>query len=200
MEKALEIKNLKKNIDGEKILNNISFFVPVGKLCAFIGHNGAGKTTTIKSILSLYQYDSGEIYIYGINSKKIMSHKLIGYIPEKENFPKVKAYKFLMMMASLYAVPKAVAHQRIQYYERIFGLRNRLHLNLNNMSSGQKKKIMIIQSLLHDPKLLIMDEPTENLDPDTRETFYKLIKKLIKLNKTVFISTHNLDEIQNFTD
>jgi ABC-2 type transport system ATP-binding protein len=68
------------------------------------------------------------------------------------------------------------------------------------MSSGQKKKIMIMQSLLHEPNLLIMDEPTENLDPDTREIFYKVIKKLKKQNRTIFISTHNLDEVQNFAD
>jgi ABC-2 type transport system ATP-binding protein len=200
MQSVLQVKNLKRIIDGEKILNNVSFDVPKGKLCAFIGHNGAGKTTTIKSILSLYRYDDGEILINGINSKKIRSHKIIGYVPEKENFPKIKAIKFLRMMASLYDVPKYLVEQRIKYYERIFSLKRRLNINLNSMSSGQKKKIMIIQSLLHDPELIIMDEPTENLDPDTRDIFYRLVNKLKRKGKTIFISTHNLDEIQNFTD
>jgi ABC-2 type transport system ATP-binding protein len=200
MTNVLEVKNLKKVIDGEKILNNISFHVPKGKLCAFIGHNGAGKTTTIKSILSLYRYNSGDIFINGISSKKIKSHRIIGYVPEKENFPKIRARTFLKMMASLYGVPKKIIDSRIKYYECIFSLKKRLHIDLNRMSSGQKKKIMIIQSLLHDPQLLIMDEPTENLDPDTRDVFYRLVKKLKKEGKTIFISTHNLDEIQNFAD
>jgi ABC-2 type transport system ATP-binding protein len=200
MANTLEVKKLKRVIDHEKILDDISFYVPSGKLCAFIGHNGAGKTTTIKSILSLYGYDGGEIFINNINSRKIESHQIIGYVPEKENFPKIKAIKFLQMMAALYNVPKRVINSRIKYYEHIFSLKNRLNINLSSMSSGQKKKIMIIQSLLHDPQLLIMDEPTENLDPDTRDIFYKLMQKLQKQGKTIFISTHNLDEIQNFTD
>jgi ABC-2 type transport system ATP-binding protein len=200
MKNVLEVKNLNRTIDGEKILDNVSFHVPKGKLCAFIGHNGAGKTTTIKSILSLYRYDSGDIFINGVNSKKINSHRIVGYVPEKENFPKIRAKSFLKMMASLYDVPKKVVLERINYYKRIFGLKKRLHINLNSMSSGQKKKIMIIQSLLHEPQLLIMDEPTENLDPDTRDIFYELVKKLKKTEKTIFISTHNLDEIQNFAD
>jgi ABC-2 type transport system ATP-binding protein len=200
MENALVVKNLRKTIDGERILNNISFEVPKGKLCAFIGHNGAGKTTTIKSILSLYKYDAGEITINGIDSKRIFSHRSLGYVPEKENFPKVKAIDFLKTMASLYDVPKHLIEERIKYYERIFSLKRRLNINLNSMSSGQKKKIMIIQSLLHDPELIIMDEPTENLDPDTRDIFYRLVAKLKKRGKTIFISTHNLDEIENFTD
>jgi ABC-2 type transport system ATP-binding protein len=200
MENVLKVIKLKKVIDKEKILDNVSFEVPKGKLCAFIGHNGAGKTTTIKSILSLYQYDSGEILINGINSKKISSHKALGYVPEKENFPKIKAIVFLKMMAQLYDVPKNIMEERIEYYKRIFSLENRLNINLSSMSSGQKKKIMIIQSLLHDPQLLIMDEPTENLDPDTRDIFYRLVAKLKKQGKTIFISTHNLDEIENFAD
>jgi ABC-2 type transport system ATP-binding protein len=200
MSNVLEVQGLKKVIDGEKILDNISFCVPKGKLCAFIGHNGAGKTTTIKSILSLYRYDSGTILIDGINSKKISSHRVLGYVPEKENFPKIRAKVFLQMMASLYDMPRNITKSKIKYYEHIFGLKNRLNINLSSMSSGQKKKIMIIQSLLHDPQLLIMDEPTENLDPDTRDIFYRLMNKLKKQGRTIFISTHNLDEIQNFAD
>lgn len=196
----LIIDKLNKTIGKEKILSNISFSIPRGVICAFIGHNGAGKTTTIKSIMNLYHYDSGTILIDGIDAKKISSHNLIGYVPEKENFPKIKTKKFLEMMASLNGLDKKAIKVAIAYYERVFNLKHRLQIKLSNLSSGQKKKIMIIQALLHNPNLIIMDEPTENLDPDTRETFYQLIKKMKKQNKTFFISTHNLDEIQNFAD
>jgi ABC-2 type transport system ATP-binding protein len=200
MKNILVVNNLNKNIGKDKILRHVSFSVPEGKICAFIGPNGAGKTTTIKSIMGLFRYDSGEILINGVNSKKINSHKLIGYVPEKENFPKVKARSFLKMMASLDNMKRSVVKEKIKYYERVFDLKNRLHINLNGMSSGQKKKIMIIQALMHNPDLLIMDEPTENLDPDTRDTFYRILRKLKKQGKTIFISTHNLDEIQNYAD
>jgi ABC-2 type transport system ATP-binding protein len=194
---VLVIEKLNKKIGKELILNNISFSIPKGKIVAFVGHNGAGKTTTIKSIMGLYRFDSGTITINGINTKKIQSHKYVGYVPEKENFPKISAKSFLLMMAGLYGVKRQRALTLIKHYEYVFSLKNRLHINLNSMSSGQKKKIMIIQSLLHEPDLLIMDEPTENLDPDTRDVFYKVVKKLQRQGKTLFISTHNLDEIQH---
>ncbi|MDR3330009.1 MAG: ABC transporter ATP-binding protein [Mycoplasmataceae bacterium] len=200
MENILVVHKLNKAIGKDKILRNVSFSVPKGKICAFIGPNGAGKTTTIKSIMGLFRYNSGEITVNGLNTKKIASHKFIGYVPEKENFPKVKARSFIRMMASLSGMKRRDIKTEIKYYERVFDIKNRLHINLNSMSSGQKKKVMIIQSLIHDPELIIMDEPTENLDPDTRDTFYKLMNKLKKCGKSIFISTHNLDEIQNYAD
>jgi ABC-2 type transport system ATP-binding protein len=111
----LVVEKLNKTIKKEKILSNVSFKIPRGVVCAFIGHNGAGKTTTIKSIMNLYRYDSGTIEIDGMNAKKINSHNHIGYVPEKENFPKIKAKKFLQMMACLYDIPKKTIENRIKH-------------------------------------------------------------------------------------
>jgi ABC-2 type transport system ATP-binding protein len=181
MKNILEVKNLNKTVKDFKILNDITFSVPEGKICGFIGHNGAGKTTTIKSILSLFKYETGEIFIDGISSKKICaSHKIIGYVPEKENFPKIKTITFLKMMADMYDISDAEFKKRLAYFTRVFSLKHQLNRNLNNLSSGEKKKIMITQALLHKPRLLIMDEPTENLDPDTRDIFYAILNKISK--------------------
>lgn len=201
MKTILKVKNLNKKVNDFRILKNVSFEVPKGSVCAFIGHNGAGKTTTIKSIMGLFKYDKGEIFINDISSTYIVkSHMNLGYVPEKENFPKIKAKSFLFDMASFYDIDKKTIHKQIDYYAKVFNFHEKLNIPLNRLSSGQRKKVLIMQSLIHNPDLIIMDEPTENLDPDTRDIFYKVVHKLVKQNKTIFISTHNLDEIKNYCD
>jgi ABC-2 type transport system ATP-binding protein len=198
MKYVLEISKLNKKIGNFKILKNVTFKIPKGSVCAFMGHNGAGKTTTIKSIMGILKFDSGTITINGVDSKdSVNSHMKVGYIPEKDDFPKIKARRFLIDLNKLYGIDKTTTSQRLDYYARIFSLSERMNVKLTSMSSGQRKKVLIIQALLHDADLLIMDEPTENLDPDTRAIFYRVIKKLNKEGKTIFISSHNLDEVQN---
>jgi ABC-2 type transport system ATP-binding protein len=200
MSKALIVENLSKNISNQPILKNISFSVERGSFCAFIGPNGAGKTTTIRSIIGLFPYSQGKITILDQDAKNILSRMKVGYVIEKENFFNVSAKQFLCDMASYYDIKQEVVLQRIDELATLFNIKDKLDDRLDKMSSGQKKKIMIIQALVHDPDLIIMDEPTENLDPDTREIFYQLINKLKNQNKTIFISTHNLDEIEHYVD
>jgi ABC-2 type transport system ATP-binding protein len=123
MENALLVSRLNKSAGRFKILHNVTFNVPKGAVCAFIGHNGAGKTTTIKSIMGLFNFDSGLIEINGVNSKNvIISHSNIGYVPEKDNFPKIKVRRFLRDMNKLYGVDKRETDKRIDYYAKIFSL------------------------------------------------------------------------------
>jgi ABC-2 type transport system ATP-binding protein len=197
----LIINKLNKKTKQQMILKDVSFVVPRGCICAFIGHNGAGKTTTIKSILNLFQYDSGEITINSINAKdSIVAHSIIGYVPERDFFPRLTGNIFLTNLCSYFGLSKTEINRKINYYSRVFDFKNKLNINMQRLSSGQKKKILISQALLHDPQLIICDEPTENLDPDTRDIFYKVIKKHNKKGATIFISTHNLDEIQNYAN
>jgi ABC-2 type transport system ATP-binding protein len=195
---ALEVSNLNKFAGSKQILKDVSFVVPTGSITAFVGGSGSGKTTTIKTILDLYKMNSGSIKIMGSEYDDLKVHYQIGYVPEKENFPKKSAIKFLKRMSDLYDLDSKTINDRISYYSKKLDIVNNLEDKLINMSSGQKKRIMIIQALINEPELLIMDEPTENLDPDNRDVFYKILKELNAKGKTVFVSSHNLAEIESY--
>lgn len=196
----LKVENLNVTIGKTHILKNVSFELPEGVLCAFIGSNGAGKTTTIKSVVGLYPYTDGKVTINDVDAKNYLSRYGLGYVPEKENFPKVKVRNFLQSCVDFFHVDKTKSDEITKKLLHVFGVSDLLDKRLNKLSSGQKKKILIIQGLLHNPDLLIMDEPTENMDPDARMVFYQIIDQLKKEKKTIFISTHNLDEIQKHAD
>jgi ABC-2 type transport system ATP-binding protein len=138
--------------------------------------------------------------ILGMDSKNQDLHYKIGYVPEKENFPNMTAWNFLIQMSEFFGMDKIECEKRIQHYADVLELGDKLKLALPKMSSGQRKRIMIIQALINDPEVLIMDEPTENLDPDNRFVFYKILDELKKQNKTMFISTHNLAELEDHAD
>ncbi len=195
---ALEVKNLTKIVKGKTILNNVSFSVPKGSITLFAGENGAGKSTTIKCILDLYYYNRGEIKILDIDSKNHLSRKNVGYIPEKENFTKDTFKNFLFQYGGLRNQSLTDLNAKINEYAKKFEIEYLLNskVNIKKLSSGQKKKILIILSLLNDEELFIMDEPTDNLDPKSRYTFYKIIEEINKKRKaTFFICSHNLDEV-----
>jgi ABC-2 type transport system ATP-binding protein len=196
----LKVENLNVKIGKTHILKNVNFELPEGVLCAFIGSNGAGKTTTIKSIVGLYPYNDGKITINDVDAKKYQSRYGLGYVPEKENFPKVKVGNFLQSCVDFFHIDKVKSDEITRKLLEAFGISDLVDKRLNKLSSGQKKKILIIQGLLHNPDLLIMDEPTENMDPDARMVFYQIIEQLKQEKKTIFVSTHNLDEIQKHAD
>jgi ABC-2 type transport system ATP-binding protein len=203
MNVSLKIKNLNVQVKKSILLKDVSFTVPKGCVCAFIGHNGAGKTTTIKSILGLRSYNNGTIKINGADAKKVLSRKIIGYVPEKSNDSNIKPLVFLRNIADFKHVPKQKFHTFVTSILNDFHLpSDRLKVKMNRLSSGQNKLLTIAQAFLGRPKIVIMDEPTDNLDPDTRELFYNFIYKQKKAMPkiTYFISTHNLDEIENYAD
>ncbi|MDE7433661.1 MAG: ABC transporter ATP-binding protein [Mycoplasmoidaceae bacterium] len=218
-EKALVVKNLnafvsqlvpKKqkekqqyNYTKGQLLYDVSFSLPRGKICVFIGHNGAGKTTTVKSILGLRPIQSGDISILGIDAKKPDSRKNIGYIPEKGNIEKIRAIKFLYDMGAYYGISKVEVFRQAKEFLEFFRIPlNRLRVKMNKLSSGQNKVITIFQGFLGNPELIIADEPTDNLDPESRDAFYDFIGAYHKKHPTTtfFIITHNLDEVEKYTD
>ncbi|MDR0739778.1 MAG: ABC transporter ATP-binding protein [Mycoplasmataceae bacterium] len=194
---TLNVKGLTLIIGKQILLNNVTFSIPKNSIVGFVGPNGAGKTTLIKCICKLYPKYEGNIFVFGkLNESKEFIK--IGYVPEKENFPKKKVIDFLTFLSKIRSVPKDAFISNLSKYTQLFDCENLLKRNLNTLSSGQKKKIMIIQALIHNPELLIMDEPTENMDPDSRIIFYQIIKELHKQGKTIFISSHQLDEIKKY--
>ncbi|VEU75627.1 ABC transporter ATP-binding protein [Mycoplasmopsis maculosa] len=199
----LEVKGLeklyvnKKDIRGIK---NLNFSIKDNAFHAFIGENGAGKTTTIKCIIGSYFKYKGSIYIFGKNHNLPESKQIIGYVPEYATFPKdMTTYSYLKSLAKLNKISSKDIENKIDSYLTKFNITDLKNQKPSQMSSGQKKKILLIQALIHDPKLIILDEPAANLDPTARYELFEVLKQLHKEGKTILISSHVLAEIDKYT-
>lgn len=201
MKNILEVKSLQKVYSPNTGIFDINFSIEAGHFHSFIGENGAGKTTTIKSIIGAYNSYSGEILIDGKNSKNPETKNIIGYVPEYAKFPKeLTTFTYLQFLAMLNGVSKSVAKEKITALLEKFNISDLKNKKPVNFSSGQKKKILLIQALIHDPQLIILDEPTANLDPTARFELFTILNQLKSQGKTIFISSHVLSEIDKYTD
>lgn len=197
----LTVVNLTKKYKRNSIptINNINFHVKKGEFHAFIGGNGAGKTTTIKSIVGAYVKYSGSIYFSGYINTSLEAKRTLGYIPEIARFPEnTSTHSYLMSMAQLSELSKNKAKKVVDKILIDLNMQKLAKKSPNSFSSGQKKKILLAQALIHDPKILIMDEPAANLDPKSRIEFFDTLKKLQLQGKSIFISSHILNEIDKY--
>ncbi|MDQ0513937.1 ABC-2 type transport system ATP-binding protein [Mycoplasmoides fastidiosum] len=180
---------------------DVNFKVDHGSFHAFIGENGAGKTTTIKSIINSYTNWTGQIFIDGISNKLAISKSKIGYVPEYAHFPKeVSVLDYLLSLGLLSGMKKKDALNRINELLAILQITDLKKKKPYNFSSGQKKKVLLIQALMHNPEIIILDEPAANLDPTARHELFKLLVDLKKVGKTIFISSHILREVDGYCD
>lgn len=195
---AIEIKNLTKVYGKNRGIQDINISVKEGEIYGFIGPNGAGKSTTIKTLLNFIYPTSGEALIFGMDSVK-ESEKIkeyVGYVPsEVRYYDDVKVKDIIKYAQSFY--PKS----KKEYVDRIC---NELELDMNKkmgeLSLGNKKKVAIAQSLINNPKLLILDEPTNGLDPLMQKKLFNILIEEKEKGNTVFLSSHNLVEVQNLCD
>ncbi len=200
---ALEVINFTKHYRGRPLpaVSNLSFKVYPGEFHGFIGANGAGKTTSIKSIIGAYAKFKGEVKIFGIQNSKIDAKKELGYIPEAANFPKkFSTLQYIKYMSYLSGLSKKDAKKYAINKLKELGLESVMKKSPNSFSSGQKKKVLLAQALVHNPKILIMDEPAANLDPQARFEFFDNLKELQQQKKAIFISSHILAELDKFVD
>ncbi|MGZ9800682.1 ABC transporter ATP-binding protein [Mycoplasma sp. AC1221] len=202
----LEVRNLSKFYSKKKNTGifDLNFDVKTGSFHAFIGENGAGKTTTIKTIIGSYINYQGDVLINGISIKKPDSRQRLGYVPENTIFPKeittFEYLKYLGMLNLKQATEKEKLLQKIDQMLENFGILDLKNKKPFYFSSGQKKKVLLIQALLNDPELLILDEPGANLDPTARYQLFKILKELHQNGTTIFISSHILSEIKKYVD
>lgn len=200
----LQIKNLNANYGKLKILQDITFIIPQGKIVCLLGKNGAGKTTILKCVLGLIKDYRGNITINGINAKLSESRKYISYIPAefyKLNNTTIK--KFLFEQGQLYGLNKKKTTIKLKQICKDIGYPyKRISLKFNVLSSGLKKVIIIMQALLNpNIKLIIADEPTTNLDFETKDIFLNLIKRKCQKQKISFLfSTHSVNELKKVVD
>jgi ABC-type multidrug transport system ATPase subunit len=206
VETIIEVKNLCKYFKSKsgihKAVDNISFRIEKGKVVGFVGPNGAGKTTTIKMLVGLVRPTSGEIKIKGKDISSVDIKALIGYVPEKPVlYSNMLPLDYLVYVAELSGVERERAKQLAAYYLELFGLKDAMDKKIGGFSSGMKQKLLIAQALLHDPEVLILDEPTTALDPLGQDQLLNILKFLSK-NKgiTILISSHHLEELERIAD
>lgn len=199
METILKCENLCKTFGKRNILKHVSLEIKQGDILGFIGPNGAGKTTTIKLILGLQSITSGKVTINGYDIQKEFTHaiKKVGAIVENPDmYMYLSGYQNLKLVANLY---KGITKQRIDEVVKLVKLENRIHDKVSKYSLGMRQRLGIAQAILHEPNLLILDEPTNGLDPEGIKEMRELLVDLATKEKmAILISSHNLAELDNF--
>ncbi|MCO6492208.1 MAG: ATP-binding cassette domain-containing protein [Phaeodactylibacter sp.] len=196
----IKIDNLSKSYGFQKAVDNISFEVKTGEILGFLGPNGAGKTTTMKMITSYIEMDSGEVLIGGRSVRDGETKKHIGYLPEHNPlYTDMPVIDYLEFCAALQSVPRPEVPARIREMVRVCGLDVEKHKRIRELSKGYRQRVGLAQAMIHDPDILILDEPTTGLDPNQIVEIRELIRKLGK-EKTVILSTHILPEVEATCD
>lgn len=197
--KLIEAKNLKKSFGDFVAVDNINLTVERGEVVGFLGPNGAGKSTTMKMLTGFLEPDGGEIFIEGIDlkSKPIEAKKSIGYLPEgAPSYSDMEVSEFLSFVGKMRGLNNnGSLNTRLSDMAEQINLKEVWHKPIETLSKGFKRRVGIAQALIHDPDILILDEPTDGLDPNQKYEMRDLIKK-ISTNKAIVISTHILEEVE----
>ncbi len=199
-ENIVKINNLSKKYKDILALNNVSLNIKKGEIFGYIGPNGAGKTTTIKILVGLLNKTSGHVFInnYEMPEQKSQAHKFIGYLPQKVAFQQWKTLNHaLTTFGKLSGMEKNIIQPRINELLEIMDLTKFKNKKIDQLSGGTIQKVGIIQAILHNPSLIILDEPLNGLDPESRYQVKQIFKDLSKNGTTVFFSSHILSDVQD---
>jgi len=193
----LRIENFTKSYHrGKPVVSNLSLHVAPGDIYGFIGHNGAGKTTTIKAVVGILDFDGGDIRINGIPMKKdpIACKSVLAYIPDNPDlYEYLTGIQYLNFIADVFSISKEEREARIEKYADALSLTKALGDLISSYSHGMKQKLAIIGALIHNPKLLVLDEPFVGLDPQAALTLKEIMRDMCSRGAAVFFSTHVLD-------
>lgn len=203
MEPIITIKNLWKSYQHHTVLKGIDLEVMPGQIIGYIGPNGAGKSTTVKILCGLISDFEGQVWVAGkdIRKESIAVKKHIGYIPElAELYETLTPHEFLHFMGSLYGLPAELTEQRLTRMMGAFGLENQLHNRMDTFSKGMRQKVLITSGLLHNPDIIIMDEPLSGLDANSVIIVKELIRQLAADGKTIFYCSHMMDVVEKVSD
>jgi ABC-2 type transport system ATP-binding protein len=186
-----------------KAVDDLSLEVPSGQIFGFLGPNGAGKTTTIKMIVGLLRPDSGQICINGINAlqEPIAAKQKIGFVPDNpEVYERLTGVEYVNFMADVFGVPANVRQKRIEELLEMFEMKDAFGDLIQSYSHGMHQKIVLIGALVHDPEVMIMDEPMVGLDPRSSHLLKEVMRERCDAGKTVFFSTHVLEVAEKICD
>tara|TARA_B100000686_G_scaffold143292_1_gene150812 strand:+ start:10004 stop:10735 length:732 start_codon:yes stop_codon:yes gene_type:complete len=197
MSTLIEVNQLTKSFGPFKAVDNISFNLKRGEVLGFLGPNGAGKTTTMRMITGFIPATTGEVYVCDNDISKfpILAKEKIGYVPEGAPlYGEMTVLSFLKFISSIRKIDKNKVNESINNAIEKLGLEKVLYQQIDTLSKGYKRRVGLAQAILHDPDILILDEPTDGLDPNQKHEVRKLIKEMAKL-KSIIISTHILEEV-----
>lgn len=199
----LKIEHLTKVYGGKKAVDDLSLHIQPGEIYGFIGHNGAGKTTTLKSVVGILQFDEGEITIDGISIREqpLACKKKFAYIPDNPDlYDFMTGIKYLNFIADVFGVDENTRQERIRKYAELFELTNDLGQPIAAYSHGMKQKLAIIAAWMHDPKMIIMDEPFVGLDPKASHLLKGMMREVCDNGGAIFFSTHVLEVAEKLCD
>ena len=199
----LKIEHLTKTYGEKKAVDDLSLHIQAGEIYGFIGHNGAGKTTTLKAVAGILQFDAGEIIVNGksIRTQPLDCKRDMAYIPDNPDlYEYMTGIKYLNFIADIFGVDAQTRQERIRKYADLFELTVDLAQPIAAYSHGMKQKLAIISAWLHDPKLIIMDEPFVGLDPKAAHTLKGMMRELCDAGGAIFFSTHVLEVAEKLCD
>mgnify|MGYP003373991736 FL=1 len=199
----LKIQNLTKHYGDKLAVDHLSLHIHPGEIYGFIGHNGAGKTTTIKACCGILPFDEGEIYVDGISVREnpLECKRRMAYIPDNPDlYEFLTGIKYLNFVADAFKVPKEKRKPLIEKYAGMLDLTKDLSQLVSSYSHGMKQKLAILSALIHEPKLMILDEPFVGLDPVAAHTVKGLMRELCDNGGAIFFSTHVLEVAEKLCD
>lgn len=199
----LNITHFSKSYGDKKAVDDLTLHILPGEIYGFIGHNGAGKTTTLKSIVGILQFDGGEILVDGVSIKDdpIACKKKLAYIPDNPDlYDFMTGIQYLNFVADIYGVGTQLRKQKIQELADTFELSGDLNQPISAYSHGMKQKLAIISAWIHEPKLIIMDEPFVGLDPKAAHILKQMMRQVCDNGGAIFFSTHVLEVAEKLCD
>lgn len=200
---VLSVAHVSKAFGTKRALNDVSLEVLPGDIFGFVGHNGAGKTTLIRAIVGVADFDEGDIHIAGhsVRSDALTCKRLCAYVPDNPDvYDFLTGIQYLRFMADVYGVPADLRRSRIEGYAERLGLVADLGSLISSYSHGMRQKLVLIGALLHEPKLLVLDEPFVGLDPAAAHTVREMLRELVNRGSAVFFSSHVLEVVEKLCD
>ncbi|MDP8265391.1 MAG: ABC transporter ATP-binding protein [Candidatus Aceula meridiana] len=202
-EVAISIQNLSKYYGKFQALKEISFDIMRGSFFGFLGPNGAGKTTTINTVTGLSNYQEGKVRIFGydVTSEYVRSRPLVGLCAQEFNFdPFLPLHRMLTYQAGYFGLPQKLAEKRADELLDRFQLTEKRNMKYRTLSGGMKKRLLLCRALIHDPEILILDEPTAGCDLELRYHIWDYLRQLNKEGKTIFLTTHYMEEAERLCE
>ena len=199
----LRIENLSKSYGEKKAVDSVTLHIKAGEIYGFIGHNGAGKTTTLKACCGILGFEEGEIFVDGVSVKKdpLACKRKIAYIPDNPDlYAFMTGIQYLDFVADIFKVSVGDRQERIRKYADAFELTGNLAQPIGSYSHGMKQKLALISALIHEPKLIILDEPFVGLDPKAAHTVKEIMRELCHNGAAIFFSTHVLEVAEKLCD
>ena len=199
----LEINGLSKSYGSHKAVDNLSMRIANGEIHGFIGHNGAGKTTTLRSIAGIMQFEEGTIMIDGhsIKEEPLACKKIMAYIPDNPDlYEFMSGIQYLNFIADIFGVDVSTRYERIHRYTDLFEITNVLDDAISSYSHGMKQKLAIVSAWIHEPKLILMDEPFVGLDPKASHILKQMMREFCDQGNAILFSTHVLEVAEKLCD